>query len=128
MATVASYAGQSIFGYAVNIVHIPNPTIQQNNSFFGINGMMTIYGGSRGRRFDVTGLFWEPDALSVRVFDETLMQSFADGIPRTLVDSYGYAWPNVIFQGELQLGRVSFNPNGLGGVAIEYKATFHGLT
>ena len=58
---------------------------------------------------------------------ESLIQSYADGVSRTLVDPRGRAWPNVIFRGE-------FIPDSRGpqrtatGWALPYRAVFRGLT
>lgn len=122
-----TYDGFEIFGTAVSVRHQPNPTAQQINAFFGIQGVQAVFGGARGRAFFISGLLAADDPLSLRG-SHALLLSYADGVPRVLVDAYGYAWPNVIFKGEFQEGRLYFNPNGLGGVCQDYKAVFYGLT
>lgn len=122
-----TYDGEAMFGAAVSIRHQPNPTAQQINAFFDINGVQAIYGGSRGRAFFVTGVLAAPDPPSLRALQAFIL-SYADGRPRVLVDCYGYSWPNVIFKGEFQEGQFAFNPNGQGGCCQAYKAVFMGLT
>ena len=48
--------GNSIFGNAVNVIHNPHPNAQQINHFFGIDGQQTLFGGTRGRRFVISGV------------------------------------------------------------------------
>jgi hypothetical protein len=121
---MASYDGANIFGAAVRIRHIPRAGAEQINSFFGITGTQAIYGGGRGRIFEVQGLFLAPNPLAIRAIEAALL-SYADGVPRVLVDTYGTAWPNVIFKGEYQPGDLAFTADGY---AQPYKAVFHGLT
>lgn len=124
---VPTYGGEAIFGVAVSIRHQPNPTSQQINAFFGVQGTQAIFGGTRGRAFFVDGLFVASEPPGLRAA-EALLLSFADGVPRTLVDTYAYTWPNVIYKAEFQWDRLLFNPNGVVGYCQPYKAVFHGLT
>lgn len=122
-----SFGGQPVFGYAVSIQHAPNPVAMQLVSYFGVHGSEAVVGGSRGRTFSVSGLFVAESPEGLKACVATLL-SMADGIPRALVDADGVAWPDVIFPGRIQEGRRLFNPNGLGGYAMEYRAQFLGLT
>jgi hypothetical protein len=123
---VESYGGVDIFGAAVHIQHIPRANAQQVDSFFGTNGNVTLFGGTRGRTFEVTGVLIGKDIPTLLAAEATLL-SFADGIARTLVDPIGRTFPYVIFQGE-------YLPSPEGpkwtnaGVCLPYRAVFHGLT
>jgi hypothetical protein len=123
---VESYGGAPIFGAAVRIQHIPHPNVQQVDSFFGSNGNVTLFGGSRGRTLEVTGVLVGRDLPSLLAAEAVLL-SYADGIARTLVDPLGRTFPSVIFQGE-------YLPSPEGpkwtdtGVCLPYRAVFHGLT
>ncbi len=48
--------GNPIFGDAVCVQHLPHPNTQQINEFFGINGQQTLFGGTRGRTFAISGV------------------------------------------------------------------------
>lgn len=122
-----TYGGSAVFGTAVSIRHQPNATAQQINSFFGIQGTQAVFGGLRGRTFLVEGLFVASTAPGLRALQAALL-AFADGVPRTLYDTLGYSWSNVIYKGEFQEGRIAFNPNGLAGYCQPYKTVFIGLT
>jgi len=119
--------GSPVFGYAVNVVHNPHPNAQQINEFFGINGVQTLFGGSRGRTFMISGVLADVDLPSIND-DEALLLSYADGLPHTLVDNRGRVWFNVIFRGEYQ--PFEQGPRWLagGGYCLPYKLTMTGLT
>lgn len=122
---MATYDGTNIFGTAVQIDHVPQATAQQISAFFGVTGTQTLFGGGRGRAFMVRGVMTGSIPADLRA-SEILVQSYADGVARILVDTYGYTWPNVIFKGEFQYqGPMGF---AAGGVAREYRAVFYGLT
>ena len=53
--------GNSIFGTAVSVVHNPHPNAQQINHFFGIDGQQTLFGGTRGRTFIISGVLSAPN-------------------------------------------------------------------
>lgn len=126
MYSIASYGGLSL-GVAVSVRHAANPVAMRPSSFFGVHGIDVVFGGSRGRTFDVRGLLLGSYPGDLRAAVATLL-SFADGVPRVLIDSDGVAWPDVVFTGRMEEGRRVFNPNGLGGMALEYRARFLGLT
>ena len=123
-----TYDGNAIFGAATRMKMLLNPTAQQINAFFGVSGQQAIYGGSRGRTFMVEGLWIEDDPATIRASDEALLLSYADGIARTLTDTFGASWDNVIFKAEYSHGDLVFNPNGGGGYGLPFKCVFHGLT
>lgn len=121
-----SYAGQAIFGLAVHITHIPRANQQQLDAFFGINGNVTLFGGSRGRAFEISGCLYGQD-IPTLLAGEAYLLSFADGIARTLTDPIGRIFYNVIFDGSYQPSADGPKWNSL-GVILPYKCVFLGLT
>ena len=93
--------GDPIFGDAVCVQHLPHPNTQQINEFFGINGQQTLFGGTRGRTFAISGVLSAPDIPTLNAVEATFL-SYADGLPHTLVDNRGRSWSNVIFSGCLR--------------------------
>lgn len=121
---MATYGGVPIFGRSVRVSMAKNPSAEQMNSFFGVNGMQRLFGGSRGRAFFVEGVLYGVDASDLSDA-ELLILSYEDGIGRSLEDSYGRSWPSVVFRGEYQpQGKIL---QDLRGFYQEYKAIFHGL-
>ncbi len=59
--------------------------------------------------------------------NEGLIHSFADGFARTLVDTRGNIWPNVVFLDEFQLDPIGPRPTPAGW-CLPYRMTMHGLT
>jgi hypothetical protein len=120
-----TFDGANIFGAAVQFQHLANPTAQQMNTFFGVSGTQTLYGGGRGRMFLVRGVLLGATTADLNAAESALL-SYADGVARTLVDSRGRVWPNVLFRGEFQP-----DPRGpyatRSGWALPYRAVFHGL-
>jgi hypothetical protein len=121
-----TYNGTNIFGAAVQLQQVAHPSAQQINSFFGVSGTQSLYGGGRGRVFLIRGILLGSTLQDLNTA-ESLIQSYADGVTRTLVDPRGRTWSNVIFRGE-------FVPDSRGpyptasGWALPYRAIFHGLT
>ena len=123
---LASYGGVDIFGPLVSIAHDPKPTASSISAFFGVSGSFQQWGGTRGRVFMVKGVAIASDLSGLRAI-EASFASFNDGVARTLVDPYGYTWPNVIYKGDMKLqGKVGFREDGY--VTQEYRAIFEGLT
>jgi hypothetical protein len=121
-----TYNGVNIFGAATQFQHVAHPNAQQINTFFGVSGTQTLYGGGRGRMFMIRGVLLGatlPDLNSA----EALFHSYADGVARTLVDPRGQAWANVLFRGEFVPDPRGPYPT-VGGWALPYRAVFHGLT
>lgn len=119
----ASYGGQLVFGAAVKIQHVPNANAGQINTFFGVKGTQAIDGGGRGRTFMIEGVFLGVDPSALRVAEKNLLD-LADGKPRVLVDTFGASWSHVVYRGDYQPGRLHFHA---AGVALPYRAVFHGL-
>lgn len=121
---MAAYGGAFIFGAAVKCSMVKNPSAEQMNAFFGVNGTQRMFGGSRGRAFFVEGVLF--GATMGDLSDaELIILSYEDGIGRAFVDSYGRSWPSVVFRGEYQpQGRILQDARGF---YQEYKVIFHGL-
>jgi hypothetical protein len=124
---VATLDGNPIFGYASTVVHNPHPNSQQINACFGINGRQTLYGGTRGRTFMISGVFAGDSLLAINSAESALL-SYADGLPHTLVDNRGQTWNNVIFRGEYQPSAEGPRPLAGGGWCLSFKCVMEGLT
>lgn len=107
-----SYGGVNIFGTAVTMSTVDQPREKQINSFFGLSGLETLDGGSRGRATEVGGLLYGPSPASLAGAESTF-RSFDDGVSRVLVDNLGAAWGNVVLQSFRPLGRVRQSPFGV---------------
>lgn len=123
MASIAFYDGYALFGSVVRCKHVPNANAAQVASYFGIRGTQSIDGGGRGRAFLIDGLWLAEATAELRGF-ETVLESYADGVPRVLVDTFGKAWDDVVYRGEYQPGELHFLA---GGYALPFKCVFHGL-
>lgn len=121
----AYFDGAAIFGLAVSVQHLPGASAQQINSYFGVTGQQLVYGGGRGRLFQIRGVLVGED-LSVLAGAEATLLSYDDGIARTLTDTWGRSWPYVCFTGQYQPDPMGPRPT-VGGWALPYRATFRGL-
>jgi hypothetical protein len=121
-----SLGGAPVFGIACHVVHIPHPVAVQKDAYVGQPGMTALYGGSRGRAFEITGVLVGANLPGVIAAEGALL-AYADGIARTFIDTQGRAWPNVIFEGE-------YSPSPAGpkitdfGWCLPYRCVLHGLT
>jgi hypothetical protein len=122
---IAYYDGNAIFGLAVAVQHLPNPSAQQTTGFFGVTGTQLVFGGGRGRVFQIKGVLIGVDLAGLAAAEATLL-SYDDGIARTLTDCWGRNWPQVVFTGQYQPDPVGPRPFD-GGWALAYRATFRGL-
>lgn len=123
MATTPTYGGVAVFGDAVRMRYTPVPLALQVTSYFGIDGQQAISGGSRGRTFEVSGVWLADTTEEIRAIEAAFL-SYADGIARPLVDTFGASWSNVIFTGEYRTGNLCFVN---GGYCLPYMAIFRGL-
>lgn len=118
--------GSYIFGIACHVQHIPHPIAIQKSTYFGINGVTSLMGGSRGRTFRIEGVLVGVTLADV-IAAEGILLSYADGITRTFTDTQGRSWPNVIFEGMYQA-----SPEGPKGAttgwALPYTCTLTGLS
>jgi hypothetical protein len=126
-----TYNGYSIFGEAVSIVVEPNPTAEQIESFFGVDGLFSLFGGNRGRVFMISGVFFEDDLDGLNndeyVFDPSNTDGVSHGGLAPLFDTRGRTWPNVYCKGEIKIDPMGPKPF-LGGVILPYKLIMRGLT
>lgn len=116
--------GQAVFGTCCKVQHLPQATAQQVSSFFGVHGTQALYGGTRGRSFTVSGVLTAEDPAGLRAA-EALLQSYADGVPRTFIDTTGTSWPGVIYDGNFQPSEFRHIPGG--GWALPYRLVLRGL-
>jgi hypothetical protein len=130
-----TYGGVPIFGQAVHIEQVPMQAAQQVEAFFGVPGMLSVFGGTRGRTFQVSGVLFDVDLPSLNadedIFTPGVNGSVADGIARPLADTRGRTWANVVYIGEFQPDPMGPRPAvwaGTGGWALPYRAVFHGLS
>jgi hypothetical protein len=124
---VTTLDGNAIFGTAVIVVHNPHPNAQQISQFFGINGQQTLFGGTRGRSFRISGVLSASTMSALNAAESTLL-SYADGLTHTLVDNRGRIWPNVIFRGEYAPSSSGPRPLAGGGWCLPYRLVMEGLT
>jgi hypothetical protein len=124
---VTTLDGNPIFGDAVCVQHTPHPNSQQINEFFGINGQQTLFGGTRGRTFVISGVLSAPDIPTLNAVEATLL-SYADGLTHTLVDNRGRSWFNVIFAGVYVPSSQGPCPVAGGGWCLPYRLVMTGLT
>ena len=127
MSLNPSLGGQYVLGTAVHSVHIPNPSQIQFDAFFGVSGLTSLWGGSRGRAFEITGVFVGPDIPTVLALEAALL-SMDDGIARVYIDTQGRAWPNVIFASEYQPSPEGPRPTAFGGWCLQFRCLLRGLS
>ena len=109
---MASFGGANLFGTSISMSTADNPREKQLNAYFGLSGLESLDGGSRGRVTHVTGLLYgnSPTALAAA---ESLFRSFNDGVARLLVDTLGVIWPNVRLDSFQPQGRIRQSPGGM---------------
>ncbi len=107
-----SYGGVNIFGTAVSMSTADHPREKQINSYFGLSGLETLDGGSRGRVTEARGVLFGPTPGALASAESTF-RSFADGLTRSLVDGLGTAWVNVRLESFQPLGRVRQSAQGV---------------
>ncbi len=119
--------GNAIFGNAVNVAQSPHANAQQINHFFGVDGQQTLFGGTRGRTFVISGVLSASNITTLNGIEATLL-SYADGLTHTLVDNRGRIWPNVVFRGEYTPSPTGPRPLAGGGWCLPYRLVMEGLT
>lgn len=109
---MASFGGTIIFGTAITMSTVDNPREKQLNAFFGLSGLESLDGGSRGRVTHVSGLLFGNSPLLL-AGAESLFRSFNDGAVHPLVDTLGVAWSNVRLESFQPQGRIRQSPGGV---------------
>ena len=107
-----SYGGVNFFGTAVTMNTADHPREKQINSYFGLSGLETLDGGSRGRVTSATGVLLGA-TLGELAAAESTFRSYSDGTTRNLVDSLGTTWANVRLESFQPIGRVRQSPYGI---------------
>jgi hypothetical protein len=130
-----TYGGVPIFGLAVRIEQQPDGVAQQRDTFFGVPGELSLFGGSRGRTFFISGVLYDVDLASLNADEAPFLPgvsgSYADGIGRVLFDTRGRTWSNVVYLGQYTPDPVGPQPGswaGNSGWLIPYRAVFRGLS
>ena len=94
---MATLNGLDVFGLAVHAQHLPDDPVIQENHYFGVSGIQSLYGGQPGRRFRVTGLLPGSSPAGCKASEAALL-ALGNGVAYTFVDSWGVAWPNVLLE------------------------------
>lgn len=134
-----AYGGNPIFGIAVKMAMLSNPAAAQEESFFGVPGILSVFAGTRGRSFHIQGVLFEFDIPTLNfdegIFTPGIAGSFADGIARPLFDTRGRTWANVIYLGEFEPSAdgpqrmvCDLGSGPVSGWGLPYKAIFRGLS
>ena len=130
-----TFGGVPIFGLAVRIEQVPAQVAQQFDAFFGVPGILSLFGGTRGRTFQVQGVLYDVDLPTLNadenIFTPGVLGSVADGIARPLFDTRGRTWANVVYLGQFQADPMGPRPAvwaDSGGWILPYRAVFHGLS
>jgi hypothetical protein len=89
--------GSLIFGLSVTMTPEDAPPAEQRNAFFGVGGVQSLFGGTRGVVFAIRGVMYGVDLPS---FNAAVAQyrSFIDGLGHTLSDTSGQSWFPVVLQ------------------------------
>ena len=98
--------GYPCFGLVTSFQPSPIPARRQLDSYFGIPGQVSLFGGALGYRFQIAGVLQDYDIASLNN-DIAFLLSFVDANVHTLLDTSGNTWQNVQFDGE-----ISFDPAG----------------
>ena len=109
---MASFGNVNLFGIAVTMSTADHPREKQINSYFGLSGLETLDGGSRGRVTSVGGVLAGASPLALAQAEATF-RTYSDGLTRNLVDSLGTTWSNVRLESFQPQGRVRQSPQGI---------------
>lgn len=120
--STAYYADFSL-GLAPRVTMTTNPSEKQLNTFFGYSGVQSLWGGTRGRVFEVQAVFGGANIAAVVALRDALL-AYDDGIARTLTDTAGTIWSNVVFSGAFQPTGPYLARGTL--IYLPYRAVFEG--
>lgn len=96
-----TFDGQLMFGEAVQMVQNPVTAAFMQTAVNGGEGQFAVYAGSRGRTWNVQGLFTGATPADCIAYQAAWL-SYVGFRAVTLVDTNGVAWFDVIFKGEIQ--------------------------
>lgn len=91
----ATFGGVAIFGIAVKMSPNIAPRAGQEIEYAGITGIEHLDLGGRGRVTSIRGILSSVD-IPTLFAAKTQLESFHDGVPRVLVDTWGQTWANVL--------------------------------
>lgn len=121
---MVTLGGSAIFGLAITVQMVEAEPAMQVDSFFGLDGTVSLFGGTRGRTFVVRALMVGADASGLAANLQALW-NHNDGVGRVLVDSLGIAWPDVVYRGFRQEGPIQWLAGGA-GLALPYTVILEG--
>lgn len=125
---VATYGGFAIFGLVQSCVAVPNAPATQKASFFGVNGQLSKFGGTRGTKVTITAVLNDSSMAALNA-DEQIILSYCDGVARTLTDVRGRQFDNMLFEGDYHPDPMGPKPMAGGeGWCFKYTISFVGLT
>lgn len=120
----AYFGGTNIFGTAIQCRRVDHPPANQVITFFGVNGTVTVFGGSRGRLWNIQGVLVGVNSLDIAA-QEALIDTYNDGLARVFTDTYGTNWAAVVYRGGYQqTEKPGFTENG---IVQPYRMSLHGL-
>lgn len=122
MATFAGIYG--FFGLSPTLRTVDNPTKEQLNSFFGLDGTEALAGGFEGRVTFASGVLYGVSLVAHNLAVESF-RAFNNGRYYPLIDTRGVAWPYVklhTFEPDERCPRIDFR-----GYYTPYKATLRHL-
>ncbi len=125
---MATFDGGLYLGVAVRVEHVPNATAVMISEFFGIQGQLALFGGTRGRTLLVTGVLVASTIAGLNALEEVWGgEQFNDGNVHTLIDDRGRVFENLIYTGQFQPS--ADGPKAMwNGWLIPYRIAFQGLT
>ena len=117
--------GSVPLGTAVKIMHTPGANAAMISAFFGAGGLQSLDGGARGRTFMIEGLATAAFPSGCDAFAAQL-EGLADGRGRTLVDTVGNQWQQVVYRREFAWSG-TYMPLISGGFCRPFRMVLHGL-
>ena len=137
MIFTPTYNGDAIFGLAVHIVQVPDDAAVSLDAFFGVPGLLALYGNTRGRTFQISGVLFDSDIEAVAGDRDVFLpgtQNSIVGTVATLYDTVGDTWDNVLYLGHFQadpmgprLAVCDVGGNPEAGYAWPYQCVMRGL-
>jgi hypothetical protein len=133
-----TFNGSAIFGVAVHIVQVPDEAACQLDAFFGVPGVLALFGNTRGRTFHISGLLFDVNISAVATDRDVFLPGTSNSIVGTLGtlhDTVGDSWSNVLYLGHFQADQNGPRPaviegggGPIGGYAWPYQCVMRGLS